>query len=64
MTRHAERMDSVDRAGILSIRGLKSLQPARQLILGIRLVRGNSFHARRAHGKLHREPDSHRGDAQ
>jgi hypothetical protein len=31
----AERMDAVDRAGILSFRGMKSLQPARQLILGV-----------------------------
>ena len=36
----AERMDAVDRAGILSFRGMKSLQPARQLILGVRQDRG------------------------
>jgi hypothetical protein len=28
-------MDAVDRAGILFFRGMKSLQPARQLILGV-----------------------------
>jgi hypothetical protein len=32
----AERMDAVDRAGILSFRIMKSLQPARQLIVGVR----------------------------
>ena len=31
----AERMDAVERAGILSFRSMKSLQPARQLILGV-----------------------------
>ena len=32
----ADRTDAVDRAGISAIRGLKPLQPARQLILGVR----------------------------
>ena len=32
----AERMDAVERAGILSFRSMKSLQPARQLILVVR----------------------------
>jgi hypothetical protein len=36
MIPRAERMDAVDRAGILFFRGLKSLQPARQLILRVR----------------------------
>jgi hypothetical protein len=31
-----QRTDAVDRAGILSLRDMKSLQPARQLILGVR----------------------------
>ena len=39
MTILAERVDAVDRAGILSFRGMKSLQPARQLILGVRSQR-------------------------
>jgi hypothetical protein len=32
----AEQSDAVDRAGILALRALKSLQPARQLIRSVR----------------------------
>jgi hypothetical protein len=38
MTTFAERMDAVDQAGILSFRVMKSLQPARPLILGVILA--------------------------
>lgn len=41
MTIIAERLGSVDRAGILAFRGTKSLQPARQLIRGVRRTRPN-----------------------
>ena len=40
MTSFAERMDAVDRGGILSFRGMKSLQPTQQLILGVRIAGG------------------------
>ena len=38
MTIIAEPTDAVDRAGIFCFRGMKSLEPARQLILVVRLI--------------------------
>jgi hypothetical protein len=41
----AEQPDAVDRAGILVFRGLKSLQPARQVIRNVRLYESMNLFA-------------------